>query len=82
MCFDVCQFAFIYISNTVRCIKIRNTHLSSVSTNVYTLIFKFNVIIVRLISMLMKTSFNLCVVIIVRNLIYCIDLSRDAMVFT
>ena len=31
--------------------------------------------------MLMKISFNLCV-IIMRNLIYCIDLSHDVVVFT
>jgi len=49
------------------------------------IIFKFNVIIVTLISMLTKISFNLFfifIIISIRNLIYCIDLSRDGMVFT
>jgi len=37
-----------------------NTQLSSVTTNVYTIILKLNVIIVTLKSMLMKISFNVC----------------------
>jgi len=37
----------------------------------------------RLINMLMKISFNLYVIsLIIRNFIYCIDLPRDAMLFT
>jgi hypothetical protein len=47
------------------------------------IIFKFNVIIVTLISMLIKIPFNLfAIIIIIRNLIYFIDLSHNAMVFT
>jgi len=38
------------------------------------IIFKFNVITDRLISMFMKISFNLCFIVNIRNLMYCIDL--------
>jgi len=36
----------------------------------------------RLLGVLMKISFNLYVIMIIKNLIYCIDLSHNAKVFT
>ena len=62
MCFDGCQFAFyLYCQhNGMQKDKKTLTQLSPVCTNVYTIIFKFNVIIIRFRSMLMKISFNVC----------------------
>jgi len=59
MCFDGCQFAFyLYVQhNVMQKDKKTLTQLNSVTTNVYKIFFKFNVIIVCFGSMLIKNLF-------------------------